>query len=137
MFVSLSSTALGTKRDEDGFLVIETHTNSIQLRALAATLSCKGVSVREIARSLNKNSGWVSNRAQFQGNFSEKPRHGRPQGLDNAAKSLIEKTRYKRPNLARKMSKKFESKGLLGSSSTTVSLWRYLHDPESMETIKV
>ena len=94
------------------FRLSETHIDSLQLRARAAILSCKAVSVREIARILNISSGWVSKWARVQGNFSDKPRNGTPQVLDKAAKSLIEKTKYKGANWARKISKKLKSEGL-------------------------
>ena len=95
-------------------------------RAQAAILRSSGHSVKEIPKLFNKTERWVNKWSKWQC-FEDKPRSGRPSVLNNFARKLIEKAKYKRNKSTRKIAKNLQQKNMNVSSAT---VWRYMTTKE-------
>ena len=85
--------------------------NAVYLRAQAEILRSSEVSVREMAKILQKSKSWVAKWMSSQ-EFYDMLRSGQPTVLDRTAKKVIEKAKYKRGNSTRKICKQPKKKDL-------------------------
>ena len=74
------------------------------LRAQAFILRSTGLSVKEIAKKLEKSERWVVKWSSRNEGFEDKKRTGRPKVLNEAAKKIRKKAKYKRENSTRQLS---------------------------------
>jgi len=74
------------------------------LRAQAFILRSTGLSVKEIAKKLEKSERWVVKWSSRNEGFEDKKRTGRPKVLNEAAKKILKKAKYKRENSTRQLS---------------------------------
>ena len=95
-------------------------------RAQASILRSSGHSVKEIAKLLKKTERWV-NKWSKRKSFKDKPRSERPSVLTNCARNLIEKAKYKRNNLTKKIAKNLQHHNIKVSSTT---VWRHMTNKE-------
>ena len=93
------------------------------LRAQAFILRSTGLSVKEIAKKLEKSERWVVKWSSRNEGFGDKKRTGRPKVLNEAAKKVLKKARYKRKNSTRQLSQRLANKGLVGGKN---SVWRFM-----------
>jgi len=93
------------------------------LRAQAFTLRSTGLSVKEIAKKLEKSERWVVKWSSRNKGFEDKKRTGRPKVLNQAAKKVLKKAKYKRGNSTRQLSQQLANKGLVGGKNT---VWRFM-----------
>jgi len=84
------------------------------LRAQAFILRSSGLSVKEIAKKLEKSERWVVKWSSRNEGFEDKKRRGRPKVLNEAAEIVLKKAKYKRGNSTRQLSQQLASKGLVG-----------------------
>ena len=97
--------------------------NTIYARTQAAILLSSGHSVKDIAKLLKKkNEQWV-NKWSKRKSLEDQSRSGQPSVLTNRARTVIEKAKYKRNNLTRKIAKNLHRHNI-NVSNTTV--WRYM-----------
>ena len=81
------------------------------LRAQASILRSTGLSVKEISKKLKKSERWVVKWSSRNDGFEDKKRTGRPKILNEAAKRILNKAKYKRGNSTRQLSQQLASKG--------------------------
>ena len=93
------------------------------LRAQASILRSTGLSVKEISKKLKKSEHWVVKWSSRNDGFEDKKRTGRPKILNEAAKRILNKAKYKRGNSTRQLSQQLASKGHVGGKNTT---WRFM-----------
>ena len=67
-------------------------------RAQAFILRSTGLSVKEIAKKMEKSERWVVKWSSRNEDFEDKKRTGRPKVLNEAAKKVLKKAKYKRGN---------------------------------------
>ena len=84
------------------------------LRAQAFILRSTGLSVKEIAKKLEKSERRVVKWLLRNEGFEDKKRTGRPKVLNEAAKKVLKKAKNKRGNSTRQLSQQLASKGLVG-----------------------
>ena len=94
------------------------------LRAQAFILRTTGLSVKEIAKKLEKSERWVVKWSSRNGGFEDKKRTGRPKVLNESAKKVLKKARYKRGNSTRQLSQQLASKGLVRGKSPSGGSWK-------------
>ena len=88
------------------------------LRAQAFILRSTGLSVKEIAKKLEKYERWVVKWSSRNEGFEDKKRTGRPKVLNEAAKKVLKKAKYKR-----QLSQQLTNKGLVGGKNT---VWTFM-----------
>ena len=93
------------------------------LRAQASILRSTGLSVKEISKKLKKSERWVVKWSSRNNGFEDKKRTGRPKILDDAAKKILNKAKYKRGNSTRQLSQQLPSKGHVAEKN---SIWRFM-----------
>ena len=93
------------------------------LRAQASILRSTGLSVKEISKKLKKSERWVVKWSSRNDGFEDKKRTGRPKILNEAAKRILNKAKYKRGNSTRQLSQRLASKGHVGGKNT---IWRFM-----------
>ena len=93
------------------------------LRAQASILRSTGLSVKEISKKLKKSERWVVKWSSRNDGFEDKKRTGRQKILNEAAKRIVNKAKYKRGNSTRQLSQKLASKGHVGGKNT---IWRFM-----------
>ena len=81
------------------------------LRAQASILRSTGLSVKEISKKLKKSEHWVVKWSSRNDGFEDEKRTGRPKILNEAAKRILNKAKYKRGNSTRQLSQQLASKG--------------------------
>ena len=92
-------------------------------RAQASILRSTGLSVKEISKKLKKSERWVVKWSSRNDGFEDKKRTGRQKILNEAAKRIVNKAKYKRGNSTRQLSQKLASKGHVGGKNT---IWRFM-----------
>ena len=107
------------------------------LRAQASILRSTGLSVKEISKKLKKSEHWVVKWSSRNDGFEDKKRTGRPKILNEAAKRILNKAKYKRGNSTRQLSQRLASKGHVGGKNT---IWSFMKSegwrPLSMTSFK-
>ena len=93
------------------------------LRSQASILRSTGLSVKEISKKLKKSERWVVKWSSRNDGFEDKKRTGRPKILNEAAKRILNKAKYKRGNSTRQLSQQLASKGHVGGKNT---IWRFM-----------
>ena len=93
------------------------------LRAQASILRSTGLSVKEISKKLKKSERWVVKWSSRNDGFEDKKRTGRPKILNEAAKRILNKAKYKRGNSTRQLSQQLASKGHVEGKNT---IWRFM-----------
>jgi len=93
------------------------------LRAQAFLLRSTGLSVKEIAKKLEKSERWVIKWSSRNEGFEDKKQTGRPKVLNEAAKKVLKKAKCKRENSTRQLSQQLASKGLVEGKNT---IWRFM-----------
>ena len=93
------------------------------LRAQAFILRSTGLSVKEIAKKLEKSERWVVKWSSRNEDFEDKKQTGGPKVLNEAARKVLKKAKYKRGNSTRQLSQQLASKGLVGGKNT---VWRFM-----------
>ena len=88
------------------------------LRAQASILRSTGLSVKEISKKLKKSERWVVKWSSRNDGFEDKKRTGRQKILNEPAKRIVNKAKYKRGNSTRQLSQKLASKGHVGGKNT-------------------
>ena len=101
------------------------------LRAQASTLRSIGLSVKEISKKLKKSEHWVVKWSSRNDGFEDKKRTGRPKILNEAAKRILNKAKYKRGNSTRQLSQQLASKAHVGGKNT---IWRFMTEKRRLET---
>ena len=86
-------------------------------RAQAFILRSTGLSVKEIAKKLEKSERGVVIWSSRNEGFEDKKRTGRPKVLNEAAKKVPKKAKYKRGNSTRQLSQQLTGKGLVGGKT--------------------
>ena len=105
------------------FSVKKKKSDIVYARAKAAKSRSSGHTVKEIAKFFNKTERWV-NKWSKRECFEDKPRSRRPTSvLTNCARKSIQKAKYKRNNLTRKIAKNLQQKDIEVSS---ITVWRYM-----------
>ena len=94
------------------------------LRAKASILRSTGLSVKEISKKLKKSERWVVKWSSRNDGFEDKKRTGRPKILNEAAKRILNKAKYKRGNSTRQLSQQLASKGHVGGKTPSGGLWK-------------
>ena len=99
--------------------------NSFRIfRAQAFVLRSTGLSVKEIAKKLEKSICRVVKWLSRNVGFEDKKRTGRPKVLNEVAKKLVlKKAKYKRGNSTRHLSQPLASEGLVGGKN---AIWRLM-----------
>ena len=97
--------------------------SSATLRAQASILRSTGLSVKEMSKKLKKSEHWVVKWSSKNDRFEDKKRTGRTKTLNEAAKRILNKVKYKRGNSTRQLSQQLASKGHVGGKNTT---WRFM-----------
>ena len=92
------------------------------LRAQASILRSTGLSVKEISKKLKKSERWVVKWSSRNDGFEDKKRTGRPKILNEAAKRILNKAKYKRGNSTRQLSQQLASKGHVGGKAPSGGL---------------
>ena len=80
------------------------------LRAQASILRSTGLSVKEISKKLKKSERWVVKWLSRNDRVEDKKRTGRPKILNETAKWILNKVKYKRENSTRQLSLHWISK---------------------------
>ena len=93
------------------------------LRAQASILRSTGLSVKEISKKLKKSERWVVKCSSRNDGFEDEKITGRPKILNEAAKRILNKAKYKRGNSTRQLSQQLASKGHVGGKNT---IWRFM-----------
>ena len=93
------------------------------LRAQASILRSTGLSVKEISKKLKKSELWVVKWSSRNDGFEDKKRTGRPKILNEAAKRILNKAKYKRGNSTRQLSRQLASKCHVEGINT---IWRFM-----------
>ena len=93
------------------------------LRVKTFILRSTGLSLKEIAKKLEKSERWMVKWSSRNEGFEDKKRTGRPKVLNEAAKKVPKKAKYKRGNSTRQLSQQLASKGLLGGKNT---VWTFM-----------
>ena len=93
------------------------------LRAQASILRSTGLLVKEISKKLKKSERWVVKWSSRNDGFKDKKRTGRPKILNETAKRILNKAKYKRGNSTRQFSQQLASKGHIGGKNT---MWRFM-----------
>ena len=91
--------------------------NTVYARAQAAILLSSGHSVKDTAKSLKNTGRWV-NKWSKRAPFEDQPRSGQPSVLTNHARTVIEKAKYKRNYLTRKIAKNLQRHNINVSNTT-------------------
>ena len=84
------------------------------LIAQAFILRSTGLSVKEIAKKLEKSERGVVIWSSRNEGFEDNKRTGRPKVLNEAATKVLEKAKHKKGNSTRQFSQQLASKGLVG-----------------------
>ena len=92
------------------------------LRAQASILRSTGLSVKEISKKLKKSERWVVKWSSRNDGFEDKKRTGRPKILNEAAKRILNKAKYKRGNSTRQLSQRLARKGHVGGKTPSGGL---------------
>ena len=87
------------------------------LRTQAFILRSTSLSVKEIAKKLEKSERWVVKWWSRNEGFEDKKQTGGPKVLNEAAKKVLKKAKYKRGNSTRQLSQQLAGKGLLGGKT--------------------
>ena len=94
------------------------------LGAQASILRSTGLSVKKkIPISWKKSERWVVKWSSRNDGFEHKKRTGRPKILNEAAKRILNKAKYKRGNSTRQLSQQLASKGHVEGKNT---IWRFM-----------
>ena len=86
-------------------------------------LRSTGLSVKEISKKLKKSERWVVKCPSRNDGFEDEKITGRPKILNEAAKRILNKAKYKRGNSTRQLSQQLASKGHVGGKNT---IWRFM-----------
>ena len=86
-------------------------------RAQAFILRSTGLSVKKIAKKIEKSERWVVKWSSRNEGFEDKKRTGRPKVVNEAAKKVLKKAKYKRGNSTRQLSQQLETKASLGEKT--------------------
>ena len=94
------------------------------LRAQASILRSTGLSVKEISKKLKKSERWVMKWSSRNDGFADKKRRGRPKILNDAAKRILNKDKYKRGNSTRQLSQQlYQAKAMLGKTKQHLEVY--------------
>jgi len=88
----------------------------------AFILRSTGLSVKEIAKKLEKSERWAVKWSSRNEGFEDKKQTVRPKVLNEAAKKVPKKAKYKRGNSTRQLSQQLASKGLVQKNT----VWRFM-----------
>ena len=99
------------------FSLSEMNANTVYARAQAAILLSSGHSVKDTAKLLKNTERWV-NKWSKRAPFEDQPRSGQPSVLTNRARTVIEKAKYKRNYLTRKIAKNLQRHNINVSNTT-------------------
>ena len=94
----------------------------LMLKSSASILRSTGLSVKEISKKLKKSELWVVKWSSRNDGFEDKKRTGRPKILNEAAKRILNKAKYKRGNSTRQLSQRLASKGHVGGKTPSGGL---------------
>ena len=83
------------------------------------------MSVKKISKKLEKSARWVVKWSSRNDGFEDKKRTGRPKILNDAAKRILNKAKYKRGNSTRQLSQQLASKGHVGEKTPSADLEVY------------
>ena len=72
---------------------------------------------------MEKSERWVVKWSSRNEGFGDKKRTGRPKVLNEAAKKVLKKARYKRENSTGQLLQRLANKGLVGGKN---SVWRFM-----------
>ena len=90
----------------------------------ASILRSTGLSVKEISKKLKKSERLVVKWSSRNDGFEDKKITGRPKILNEAAKRILNKAKYKRGNSTRQLSQQLASKGHVGGKTPSGGLWK-------------
>ena len=93
------------------------------LRAQASILRSTGLSVKEISKKVKKSKRCVVKWSLGNDGFEDMKRTGRPKILNEAAKRILNKVKYKMGNSTRQLSQQLASRSHVGEKNT---IWRFM-----------